>query len=204
MEERDRGNAALDRIVFFADAVFAIAITLIVVEISVPKVAGGDLADALGDQWPEFLSFALTFLVVGTWWVAHHRMFRYIVRFDTRLLQLQLVFLMGVAFTPYPTNLLGNYLSSPTAVVLYAATLAAVGYASAALWGYSTWDRRLVPKDLDPRLIEYFQARSLVIPTVFLTSIPLAFVNTDYAEYWWIWAYALTVALSRRYRDVQL
>jgi len=65
-------------------------------------------------------------------------------------------------------------------------------------------DRRLVSEDAGPRLIEYLQARSLVIPTVFLTSIPLAFVEHGLRRVRWIWAYVLTVVLSRRYRDVRL
>ena len=92
----------LERLVNFSDAVIAIAITLLVVQFSVPA-ASEDVGEALLDRWPQFLSFILSFFVIGIFWMAHHRIFRYVARMDQGLLWLNLLFLMCIAFLPYPT-----------------------------------------------------------------------------------------------------
>jgi uncharacterized membrane protein len=99
-DERDdeRPVAGLDRIVSFSDAVMAIAITLIVVQISVPQVSDSEIGAALSDGWPEYISFLLSFWVIGIYWFWHHVMFRSIVRYDTVFIWLNLLFLLCVAF----------------------------------------------------------------------------------------------------------
>ena len=98
----------LERLVFFSDGVMAIAITLLVVELSIPA-ATEDVGDALLDRWPQMLSFVLSFLVIGIFWMAHHRIFRYVANLDQRLIWLNLLFLMCVAFLPFPTAVLGDH-----------------------------------------------------------------------------------------------
>lgn len=84
----------LDRIVFFSDAVIAIAITLLVVGIEIRRPEGGGLTRALLDKWPDYVGFVLSFWVVGRHWIGHHRTFRYVVRWDPGLIYVNLVFLM--------------------------------------------------------------------------------------------------------------
>ena len=107
--EDERPVAGLDRIVVFSDAVMAIAITLIVVQISVPQVSDSEIGAALSDGWPEYISFLLSFWVIGIYWFWHHVMFRSIVRYDTVFIWLNLLFLLCVAFLPFPTAVLGEY-----------------------------------------------------------------------------------------------
>jgi TMEM175 potassium channel family protein len=192
---------SLDRVVFFADAVFAIAITLLVLEIAVPNVAKTHLQHALGTEGWEFFSFALSFGVIGNWWIAHHRIFGYIVRVNARFLRINLLFLMAIVFVPFPTAVLGRYSDSSTAVILYAATIAGVGVAAALLWWYASDGHRLVVPDLRERRIRYFRLRSLIVPLVFLTSIPIALSHPYSAELWWIWVPVLAIILSRVYPD---
>ena len=109
----------LDRLVNFSDAVIAIAITLLVVQFSVPA-ANEDVGAALLDRWPQFLSFILSFFVIGIFWIAHHRIFRYVARVDQRLLWLNLLFLMCIAFMPYPTAVLGEHDRTRASIIFYA------------------------------------------------------------------------------------
>ena len=99
------GNLAYDRVLFFSDAVFAIAITLLVVDIRVPTVVANAAQELHGDLG-RILSFAISFLVIGLFWMGHHRMFRYITALDRPIIFLNLLFLGTIAFLPYPTALL--------------------------------------------------------------------------------------------------
>ena len=100
------------RIEAFSDGVFAIVITLLVIDLKVPQIAGDisvELGSRLFDLWPKLLSYLLSFVIVGVYWVAHHHVFHYICRVDRIALWLNLFFLMSVAFVPFPTALLGEY-----------------------------------------------------------------------------------------------
>ena len=115
------------RIEAFSDGVFAIAITLLVIEIGVPHVEGTTLFGALVEQWPSYLGYVISFLQIGVIWANHHNRFRFIVRSDHVLLFLNILFLMCVAFIPFPTALLAEYLQGierTTAGAVYAGTLA--------------------------------------------------------------------------------
>jgi uncharacterized membrane protein len=192
----------LDRLVFFSDAVFAIAITLLVIEIKVPTGAE-DVGAALLDRWPQFLSFVLSFLVIGIFWVAHHRMFGYIARVDTRLLWINLFLLMCVAFLPFPTAVLGDHDNTRASVVFYAGSMTLVGLASASVWRYAS-RAGLLDDRADDRIVQYFSLRSVVVPASFLASIPFAFVDTRAAEALWFAPFALIALVSRRHAKASL
>jgi uncharacterized membrane protein len=137
-----------ERIVFFSDAVFAIAITLLALEIKPPETAPAAGAWqhllSLLDLWPKMLSFVISFLVIGALWTAHHRIFSFIQRYDRRLIWLNLLFLLCIAFMPVPTALLGNTGDDLVSVCVYAGVLAMTGVAQWAIWHHATWRRRLV------------------------------------------------------------
>jgi uncharacterized membrane protein len=130
----------VERLAFFSDAVFAIAMTLLVVDLERPQIpedaSARALRDALLDHWPDVTSYVVSFLVIGNYWAGHHRLLRWFARADRGLVWRNLLVLLGVAFVPYPTSVLSDYAPNPTAVVFYAATLAIVG----AIW-WETWLR---------------------------------------------------------------
>jgi uncharacterized membrane protein len=196
----EAGADALARLVFFSDAVFAIAITLLVLEIDVPRTVESDLSRALGDLWPQFLSFALSFVVIGLFWVGHHRLFRYIVRFDDRLLWLNLALLLCIAFLPFPTALVGEHEGNRVAVVFYACSMAVTGAASASVWRYASHRRRLLEHTVDERQIRYLFHRALVVPTAFLTSVAVALGSPRAAEALWLLTFPTLVLLRRAHR----
>jgi uncharacterized membrane protein len=195
---RDWVNSGTDteRTTFFSDAVFAIAMTLLAVEIQVPTVPGEDLGHALREQAPEYLAFALSFAVVGAAWMSHHRMFRLLERYDVTLQRINLTELLFVALVANATGVLAAYAEQSVAVILYAAIVAAMGLAHLAMWQYA-WNRRLFVDRLDQDLFGYLRARGAVIPTVFLASIPVALVSPDGAKYLWIAIALIRVALIR-------
>src|SRR5262252_8072656 len=146
-DDRDTG-----RIEAFSDAVIAVAITLLILDVHVPNVQTG-LLQALLIQWPTYLGYVTSFLVIVIFWANHHNMFRYIRQVDYALLLINAFFLMCIAFIPFVTAVLTKYITSPTeqhtAAILYGATLLLNGILFNSIWWYAVWKRRLVGRDLD-------------------------------------------------------
>ncbi len=172
------------RIEAFSDGVFAIAITLLVIEIGVPHVedAGTTLFGALIEQWPSYLGYAISFLQIGVIWANHHNRFRYIARSDHLLLFLNILFLMCVAFIPFPTALLAEYLQGSgaertVAGAVYAGTLAITAVFFTLLWLYAATGYRLVDRNLDPALLRAMTRRYVFGMVAYLVTFALAFVN---------------------------
>ena len=179
-----RGNDT-GRIEAFSDGVFAIAITLLVIEIGVPHLEGEGttLFGALVEQWPSYLGYAISFLQIGVIWANHHNRFRFIARSDHLLLFLNILFLMCVAFIPFPTALLADYLLSPVAErtttvgAVYAGTLAVTAVFFTLLWLYAAANYRLVNRNLDPSLLRAMTRRYVFGMVAYLVAFALAFVN---------------------------
>ncbi|MCW2870179.1 MAG: hypothetical protein JWL99_1499 [Streptomyces oryziradicis] len=143
------------RVEAFSDGVFAIAITLLVLEIKVPEGAADRLWSALGEQWPSYAAYAVTFLVIGIMWVNHHTVFVYIARVDRTLLFLNLLLLMGVAALPWPAGLLAAYLrdghASQAAAIVYSAFMVYHALTFQALWWHLTRTGHLFRRPRRPR-----------------------------------------------------
>lgn len=178
-----RGEGA-ERIAYYSDAVFAIAMTLLIVDLRIPESATSAL-EVLQDEWQPYLSFALSFAIVGYVWVGHHRRFRVIVRHDTGLMVINLVLLFLVASVPFPTSLIGEFAPETAAVVSYAAVMGLIPIAELAEWWYA---RRagLLAEEVDPALFRYIAWDFLPIPLVFGASIVVALVfGGDVGMYTW-------------------
>jgi uncharacterized membrane protein len=183
------GSAGRDndtgRIEAFSDGVFAIAITLLIIEIGVPHLEdeppGTTLPQALVGLWPSYLGYVISFLQIGVIWANHHNRFRFIERSDHGLLFLNILFLMCVAFIPFPTALLAEYLERTasereTAGVIYAGTLAVTAVFFTLLWLYAAANR-LVDRNLDPSLVRAMTRRYLLGTVAYLLVFVLAYVN---------------------------
>ena len=182
------GNLEYDRVLFFSDAVFAIAITLLVVDIRVPDITGVvNASRALHDARYKILGFAISFLVIGLFWMGHHRLFRYVTALDRLLIFLNLLFLGTIAFLPYPTALLFvSSTSQVAATVFYAACVAGAGLAELTVWLYAIRAKGLVPASVSPAFRRYETAQLLPTPVVFGLSIPVAFISPGVAPFTWI------------------
>ena len=191
----------MERTIFFSDAVFAIAITLLALDITIPKprhVIGRELSSVVFAQWPDVLSFAVSFLIIGAYWMAHHRIFHYIERYDAMLLWLNLLFLMSIAFLPFPDKVLSEWGDSEQfALAFYATSVAVAGLLLSLLWWYATRGRRLVDANIDPRLVRYFFSRGLMPPLIFLVSIGISFVSLKGALGSWLLLLGMRPVLSR-------
>jgi uncharacterized membrane protein len=194
-EAREERTTDLERLVFFSDAVFAIAITLLVIDIKVPEIHEGDAATELPrlvrELIPNILSYVISFLVIATFWLAHHRLFRYIRRYDHRLLWLNLIFLMFVAFLPFPAGMLGRYGDTFFAVVFYVVIQITIGLLLTLLWDHATRGHRLVDPDLDPRLIREQLSRNLGVPIIFAISLGVAAINATAGKLFWLLVLAI-------------
>ncbi len=202
----DYDRRALDRLIFFSDAVFAIAITLLVLSVTVPIIRPSavetELPSALLATAPKLFSYALSFLVIGAYWMAHQRTFRYVVRYDRGLAWLNLLFLLFVGLIPFPTAVVGEYGGQLVAALLYAATLTISGFLMSLLWFYISHCHRLLAKTVTTHFIRINTWRSLTPPLVFLASIGVAFVSVTAAELMWPLAFVFNIALERRIRVV--
>ncbi|MBA2783950.1 MAG: DUF1211 domain-containing protein [Rubrobacteraceae bacterium] len=167
----------------FSDGVFAIAITLLIIEIGVPHVVGTEsLSEKLVELWPSYLGYAISFLVIGTVWANHHNRFSLIVRSDHILLFLNIVFLMCVAFIPFPTALLADYIPGTdehrtTAVAVYSGTLAVTAVFFTMLWLYAAGNHRLIDRELDPLLLRTMTRRYVLGTILYIMAFALAFVS---------------------------
>lgn len=183
-ETARRVEKDVDRVAFFSDAIFAIAITLLVLRISVPPKSAA-LGPALVDIWPSFLVFVISFWVIGRYWLMHHRLFRYVRGYDNRFIGIDLFLMLCICFVPYPTELLGSHQQEPLSVVLYAGTVIVTGLASYSLWWYAA-RHGFLDDEVTPSQIRAARNRSLVILAVFAISIPVAYVDTTAAMFVWL------------------
>lgn len=209
MNQRIKGSdRELDRIVFFSDAVFAIAITLLVLSIEVPQIpenlVAEELLDQLFDLGRNMLSYVISFLVIFSFWTVHHSIFSSIRGYDRGLLWLNGLFLMAVAFLPFPSALLGEYGDQQLVVAIYAGSMAVTRLLLSAVWWYASIGRRLIASDLDPGLIRAHHVRGVVIPLIFLISIGISFFSVRAAIYSWVLlAFSNFVGLRMLYRRNQ-
>jgi uncharacterized membrane protein len=189
-EVRPEAGRELDRIVFFSDAVFAIAITILVLDIRVPDIppdlVARELPGRILELGPNVLSYLISFLVLAVYWQAHHRAFRPIRVYDRTLVWLNFLFLMAVAFLPFPTSLLGEYSEEQISVVIYAVNAAAASLLLVAISWYATSGRRLVAPDLDDEAERIQRLQGLAVPVVFLLSIGVSFFSPIAAIYSWL------------------
>lgn len=198
-----------ERAVFFSDAVFAIAITLLVIDLRLPEAVqgvegtgGADIAALLGGMVPQFLAFGISFAVIGTFWMAHWRRYGYVVRVDERLLWLNLLLLAFVALMPFPTAVIAEHGDDPGAVVLYVAVVAAAGVASTGAWA-SAWRAGLLLPGLSRRYVRLSALRGLVVPIVMVATLPLLALGPYLVEWSWLLIIPAQVAVNRRLARVR-
>jgi TMEM175 potassium channel family protein len=132
----------------FSDGVFAIAITLLILEISVPESDFNDLWSGIAHQWPSYIAYVTSFLTIGGIWLAHHGIFRRLQYVGRELMLINLLLLMAVSFLPFPTKLMAEAIhdenATRAAVIFYGGSLLVVSLLLSALWGSVARDRRVV------------------------------------------------------------
>ncbi len=168
-----------DRLKSFTDGVFAIAITLLVLNIELDS--SQDLGPELIRMWPTLVAYVVTFLIVGVVWMNHHVMFHYIVRVDRPLLILNLLLLMSVSFLCWPTAVLADAMvsgeSQELAAALYGGTLVVGGIFFNAIWFYAAHDHRLLGEHITAEQARRIGRQYLVGPCFYLVATLVGLIS---------------------------
>src|SRR6266576_6834238 len=181
MEDKETG-----RLEAFSDGVFAVAITLLILNIKIlpdDVLTNGNFwgKSGLGGQLPALLAFVTSFFTIGIMWINHHRLFNHIKRSDTGLLLFNLLLLLVIVFIPYPTALLAQqYALNPEmhdAALLYSGTNVIMAICFNLLWRYASYHNRLLGKDADTRAVVAISRQYLFGPLFYLIPFGLAFIN---------------------------
>lgn len=168
-----------NRLEAFSDGVFAISITLLVLEIKVPP-----LDTALGAEllqlWPSYLAYVVSFLVIGAIWINHHAMFHHIVRVDGTLLLLNVLHLMLIAFLPFPTAVLAEAfhrgMDEPVAAAFYSGILTVIGIFVNVMWRYAAHRGRLLSPHITTTKIRKLNRQYLIGPIAYAIATLIALV----------------------------
>jgi uncharacterized membrane protein len=173
------GEQGVERLLAFSDGVFAIAITLLVLDLRVP-VGARDLGHALLNAWPHYLSYALSFVTIGIVWANHHGLFRAVRRSDHTFLLINIVFLMWIAALPFPTTILADYLGKHgerTAMLVYTGSWVVGTIPFNLLWLYASAGNRLLGPGFDPAQVAVITRSYLLGPVFYIAIFLIAFVS---------------------------
>ncbi len=183
-KHREENEIEFSRIVAFSDGVFAIAITLLVLNLGVADgTKAADLGTALWNEHQDLFAYALSFAVIGRFWVVHHRFFGEVTGFDARLIWLNLFYLAWIVLVPFSSKIFGDYGGSTVAEVLYAGNLVGVVLSGTLLFADA---QRAGLTRTDSEEAREGRRHALWIALVFAASIPVAFLNPALAPYCWL------------------
>ncbi|MCX4510520.1 TMEM175 family protein [Streptomyces sp. NBC_01619] len=187
-----------ERLLTFGDAVFAIAITLLALDINVPDgLPDADLGGALNDALADVSAFLLSFVVIGALWLAQYAVLSRIVRIDMCLLYLYLALLALIAGLPFPTRLISEYGDTALATAVYAGAIALASGLITAMSLRILLRPTLVEPGVPRASLSHSVREGLVMVVVFAVSIPLTLVSARVAQLWWLAAVPLRVWLGR-------
>ena len=191
-----RKEFQLERLILFSDAVFAIAITLMVIEIKVPEihenVSDKLLLWSLGHLAPKFFGFIVSFFLIGLYWTVHHRMFGFVTSYTRKMLVLNLVFLFFIALMPFSTGFYSEYSGADmlrqqlkVPMTFYVLNFCCVGFTNYFMWRYITNPKNKVAEPpIDLLVAKQAKARAIVVPFIFLLMLPIAYLtNVLFAAY---------------------
>lgn len=189
-----RKEFQLERLILFTDAVFAIAITLLIIEIKVPELHGveateGALISSLAHLIPKFAGFFISFMLIGMYWTRHHFLFGFVTDYTPRLIWLNMLFLVSIVLMPFSTGLFGEYSVPPTIhlkapLVFYVANVCLTGFMLFLLWRYVGNPKHAVASPaLTAGVVRDAKQRALVVSLVFGLTIVVALINPYAARY---------------------
>ena len=185
LRKREENEVEFSRIVAFSDGVFSIAITLLVLAISIDKtkVPADELAHALWEEREAVLAYAISFAVIARFWIVHHSFFSEVTAFDGRLISLNMLYLGCLVLIPFSSSVLGEYGGQLPAVVVYSANLTAV----VLVGQWMSWDARHAGlTKMDAETATENLVRALFIVGVFLFSIVIALFDASIAPFCWL------------------
>jgi uncharacterized membrane protein len=186
----------------FSDAIFAVAMTLLVFSFPITAVPSNlgqaELEKLVLSEWPHLETFIISFLVTALFWVSHHIILDRIKRYDRALVWLNFTFLLCIVFIPFPTAILVEYGQYWLAVALYAATISAAGFALFGLWLWASYGYRLIDTALDRRDVQLSTVQAFITPCVFMVSIGVAYYSPRLGQYFWLLSFVAHSIVVRR------
>jgi len=191
------------RIEALVDGVFAIAMTLLVLNLALPEMGKGmGLHDLLFGQIDKFVSYAISFILLAIFWIKHHQQSHFIKRTNGKHLWINIFFLMFVALVPFSTSLFDDYSNEPLAHVFFGANILVLAALLTCNWVYATNHHRLIDRDLDPYGIALGKKRGVIAMIVSVLAMGLSFVNPQICSYIYLLIPILQGVSERRYRKV--
>ncbi len=190
MQTHAMDRAQVERLIFFSDAVFAIAITLLVIELKLPELHEQSTAgflNALARMVPNLLGYLLSFFVIGAFWAAHHRVFRWVLKTDDRLVWANLRLLLLIAFLPFPTAVLAEHPNLRASILFYSLVLAGATINQIRMWKYALYTKGIVSPDAPPAEIRKYFRRAWAL----LIATALAAATSVVAPAWGALAFTL-------------
>jgi uncharacterized membrane protein len=194
-------SAKTKHIISFADAIFAFSITFMAISIDIPNLAQNltqaQVIDKLLQSIPEFEIYAISFFVIGVYWIAYHQIFNQIVNSDMTVTWLTLIFLFFITLIPFATNMQIGF-GYPILFVLFALVLAMAGALLTITWLHAT-KNKLIDKDLTQREIHSILLEAIVPTVVYFLSILVSFIDLQAAYYFWILIIPAKIILRKKY-----
>ncbi len=196
----------LSRILSLSDGVFAFALTLLALSLAVPTFAtaglttgqtSSHLAFLLQRDYNAFIGYGFAFVMIGVWWIGHHRTFQYIERYTSQLVWLNMLVLLQIAVMPFVLSVFNDYSNTQVAVDLFAGIQVSLGLTLTGLWEYAH-RAKLLKKNVPEPIAQFFVYRGLSTSGVFALSIALSFYSVTLAEVSWFLAFIIPRELARR------
>ena len=204
---RRRGTSGTDlsRIISLSDGVFAFALTLLALSLTVPVFAtnglsnasaSGHLAFLLQHDYNAFFGYGFAFVMIAVWWVAHQRTFQHIARYNSTLVWLNMGILLQIAVMPFVLSVYNDYGQTQTAVGLFAGLQVTLGITTTSLWDYAR-RAKLIRPNVPEAVAQFFSRRGWVTSGVFAISIGLTFVSVTAAQISWFGVFVVQRLLDR-------
>lgn len=205
-----RKEFQLERLILFSDAVFAIAITLLVIEIKIPEihenVSDHALLLSLKHLIPKFTGFLVSFMLIGVYWSVHHRMFGFVTNYTRKLLFMNLAFLFFIALMPFSTGFYSEY-AGPELIreqlkvplTFYVLNFCFLGFINFMMWVYITNPKNKVAEpEVDPLTSKLAKLRAFLVPFIFLMMLPVAYLTNVFYAVWIPMLIPITLKISQK------
>jgi uncharacterized membrane protein len=206
LEPAHKKKFQLERMILFSDAVFAIAITLLVLEIKVPHAADDTnytLLKILIGMIPKFIGFFISFFVIGQYWIVHHKLFGFVENYNGGLLWLNLFFLLSIVLMPFSTALYSENIKSTLSFVIYCSNIFASGFITFILWRFiGSGKHNLSELNQHRKLLSYFSIRSLVIASAFGIGALISIIDPVTAKFSPVLIFPALKFINYKYRTI--
>jgi len=182
--KNEYSEVSTSRLEAFSDGVFAIAITLLIIEIKVPShddLKNQSLMHYIWVQWPKYFAYVLSFVIIGIYWANHHYLFKLFKRTDHLFNLLNVFFLMAIAFLPYPTGVLGEYVitaeHAKPAVTFYAFAIWLPALAWLLIWVYAKHNKKIIDQRLTERFVNALTSQYYLSNVLYISAFAVSFFS---------------------------